>query len=64
MLSQVLEGNSATLIARQIGMAEATAKVRLRRLFRKLRVENRTQAAVWVLIIRPKQATSEVAFSE
>jgi two-component system, NarL family, nitrate/nitrite response regulator NarL len=60
----VLEGNSTALIAQQLGMAEATAKIRLRRLFRKLRVENRTQAAVWALAICPKQAMPEVLSSE
>ena len=34
-------------IARDLGVAEATIKVQLKTLFRKLGVQNRTQAALW-----------------
>ena len=37
------------MIARHLGMAEATAKVYLQSLLRKIKVENRTQAAIWAL---------------
>jgi two-component system nitrate/nitrite response regulator NarL len=34
-------------IARELGMAEATVKVHIKAILRKINVENRTQAAVW-----------------
>jgi two-component system nitrate/nitrite response regulator NarL len=36
-------------IARSLGMTESTVKVHLKGLLRKLRIQNRTQAAVWAL---------------
>jgi two-component system nitrate/nitrite response regulator NarL len=40
-------GLSNKLIARQLDVAEATVKVHVRTLLRKLRAKNRTQAAIW-----------------
>jgi len=45
----LLDGMPNKLIARQIGMTEATVKVHLKILLRKLGIQNGTQAAVWAL---------------
>lgn len=49
VLSRLVEGHSNKMIARHLGMTEATAKVHLKSLLRKIGVENRTQAAIWAL---------------
>jgi two-component system nitrate/nitrite response regulator NarL len=49
LLSHVLEGHSNEVIARHLGLTEANAKVHLACLLRKIRVKNRTQAAIWAL---------------
>jgi two-component system nitrate/nitrite response regulator NarL len=42
-------GMSNKAIARELNISEATVKVHLKALLRKVRVSNRTQAAVWAL---------------
>jgi two-component system nitrate/nitrite response regulator NarL len=42
-------GASNKSIARELNMAEATVKVHLKGILRKIRVSNRTQAAVWAI---------------
>ena len=37
------------MIARKIDIAEATVKVHIKAILRKIRVQNRTQAAVWAM---------------
>jgi DNA-binding NarL/FixJ family response regulator len=54
MLSHLLAGHSNKLIARELGIAEATVKVHLKHVLRKIRVENRTQAAIWALANLPE----------
>jgi two-component system nitrate/nitrite response regulator NarL len=49
ILRCILEGGSNKAIARQIGIAEATVKVHVKAILRKIRVRNRTQAAIWAL---------------
>jgi two-component system, NarL family, nitrate/nitrite response regulator NarL len=49
ILSHVVEGDSNKKIARHLNIAEATVKVHLKSVLRKIRVENRTQAAIWAL---------------
>jgi DNA-binding NarL/FixJ family response regulator len=49
ILSHLCTGHSNKLIARHLGIAEATVKVHLKSVQRKIRVENRTQAAIWAL---------------
>jgi two-component system nitrate/nitrite response regulator NarL len=49
VLRQLVGGHSNKVIARQLGMMEATVKVHLKSLLRKIRVDNRTQAAIWAL---------------
>jgi len=47
ILHCLIEGDSNKIIARKIDIAEATVKVHIKALLRKIRVNNRTQAAVW-----------------
>jgi two-component system nitrate/nitrite response regulator NarL len=49
VLLQVVEGHPNKVIARHLHIAEATVKVHLKSLQRKIRVSNRTQAAIWAL---------------
>jgi two-component system nitrate/nitrite response regulator NarL len=46
-------GSSNKVIARELGVAEATVKVHIKSVLRKINVKNRTQAAVWALNNRP-----------
>jgi two-component system, NarL family, nitrate/nitrite response regulator NarL len=61
-LSHVLEGHSNKLIARELGITEATVKVHLKSVQRKIRVENRTQAAIWALANLPELDTTPRGF--
>jgi DNA-binding NarL/FixJ family response regulator len=54
VLSHVVEGHPNKVIAWRLGMTEATAKVHLKSLMRKIRVDNRTQAAIWALANLPE----------
>jgi two-component system nitrate/nitrite response regulator NarL len=47
ILGRILDGNSNKAIARKIGVSESTVKVHVRSIMRKIRVVNRTQAAIW-----------------
>ncbi len=47
ILSHLMQGDSNKHIARDLGIAEATVKVHVKSLLRKVRVRNRTQAAMW-----------------
>ncbi len=49
ILRCVVEGASNKAIARKFAIAEATVKVHLKAILRKIRLTNRTQAAVWAL---------------
>jgi two-component system nitrate/nitrite response regulator NarL len=42
-----MEGESNKVIARKLDIAEATIKVHVKSILRKVRVQNRTQAALW-----------------
>jgi two-component system, NarL family, nitrate/nitrite response regulator NarL len=48
-------------IARELGMAEATVKVHIKAILRKINVENRTQAAVWSMSNPRLQSESAMA---
>jgi two-component system nitrate/nitrite response regulator NarL len=54
MLFYVLEGHSTAVIARQLTISETAAKGRLKRLLRKIKVDNRTEATIWVLANVPE----------
>jgi len=47
ILQCLIEGDSNKCIARKIDIAEATVKVHVKAILRKVRVQNRTQAAIW-----------------
>jgi two-component system, NarL family, nitrate/nitrite response regulator NarL len=47
VLHYLLAGHSNKMIARQLNVSEATVKVHMKSLLRKLNVRNRTQAAMW-----------------
>jgi two-component system, NarL family, nitrate/nitrite response regulator NarL len=49
ILRHLVNGCSNKVIARQLGITEATVKVHLKGLLRKIRATNRTQAAIWAL---------------
>jgi DNA-binding NarL/FixJ family response regulator len=47
ILRCLVEGDSNKCIARKIEIAEATVKVHIKAILRKIHVQNRTQAAIW-----------------
>ena len=49
ILRCMLDGDSNKAIARKIDITEATVKVHVKAILRKIRVHNRTQAAVWAM---------------
>jgi two-component system nitrate/nitrite response regulator NarL len=49
ILCCLVEGDSNRTIARKNDIAEATVKVHVKAILRKIRVNNRTQAAVWAM---------------
>jgi two-component system, NarL family, nitrate/nitrite response regulator NarL len=49
ILRCLVEGASNKVIARQIDITEATVKVHVKAILRKIRVNNRTQAAIWAM---------------
>jgi two-component system nitrate/nitrite response regulator NarL len=62
ILRHLIEGNSNKSIARKIDIAEATVKVHVKAIPRKIRVQNRTQAAIWgmnnTLLLQPANSNS------
>lgn len=56
VLLKVAEGHSNAEIAQHLGATEATVKVHLKKLLRKIRVDNRTQATIWALANLPEAA--------
>jgi len=51
-------GHSNKAIAGVLGVAEATVKVHIKSVMRKINVQNRTQAAVWAISNRPLKAAN------
>ncbi|MDO6416186.1 response regulator transcription factor [Sphingomonas sp. BIUV-7] len=47
ILGHLVDGEANKVIARQLNIAEATVKVHIKTILRKLRLNNRTQAAIW-----------------
>jgi two-component system, NarL family, nitrate/nitrite response regulator NarL len=47
VLRCLMQGDSNKVIARRLGLAEATVKVHIKSILRKVQAANRTQAAVW-----------------
>jgi len=60
ILSCLIEGDSNKTIARKMSIAEATVKVHVKAILRRIHVHNRTQAAIWAmnsgLFLRVKEA--------
>jgi two-component system nitrate/nitrite response regulator NarL len=55
-----MHGSSNKIIARNLDITEATIKVHVKAILRKIRVANRTQAAVWATEHLPRQAEPSV----
>ena len=49
ILRCLIQGDSNKSIARKLAISEATAKVHVKAILRKIRVHNRTQAAIWAV---------------
>ena len=49
ILRCLVQGHSNKVIARTLVMTEATVKVHLKAILRKIHVSNRTQAAIWAM---------------
>ena len=49
ILRSVVRGHSNKMIARTCGVTDATIKVHMKSILRKIRVANRTQAAIWAI---------------
>ena len=49
ILEQLVDGATNKQIARELHITEATVKVHVKGLLRKIRVSNRTQAAIWAM---------------
>jgi two-component system nitrate/nitrite response regulator NarL len=54
VLSHLLAGHANEVIARHLGTTETTVKVYLKNLLRKIKVNDRTQAAIWALSNLPE----------
>ena len=61
ILNQLTRGASNKHVARELNIAEATVKVHVKSLFRKIGVDNRTQAAMWAKDHLPEIATGPAA---
>jgi two-component system, NarL family, nitrate/nitrite response regulator NarL len=64
ILKLLIDGNSNKVIARKINVAEATVKVHIKAILRKIRVSNRTQAAIWAITHASSYAELENCSSE
>ncbi|ANW00260.1 response regulator transcription factor [Bradyrhizobium icense] len=53
ILRCLIQGDSNKSIARKLAISEATAKVHVKSILRKIRVHNRTQAAIWAISAAP-----------
>jgi two-component system nitrate/nitrite response regulator NarL len=64
ILDIMVSGDSNKMVARKCGITEATVKVHVKSIMRKIQVTNRTQAAVWAMenstIARPNKRLLEV----
>jgi two-component system, NarL family, nitrate/nitrite response regulator NarL len=49
ILSSLVRGAANKVIANQLKITEATVKVHIKAILRKIRVKNRTQAAIWAM---------------
>ncbi len=61
ILSCLVAGNSNKVIANRLHITEATVKVHMKSLLRKIKVSNRTQAAIWAVNHGMAQPTAMAA---
>lgn len=63
ILNALVQGASNKVIAYQLSMTEATVKVHVKAILRKIQVRNRTQAAIWAVhhqaLPKPANASNE-----
>ena len=65
ILSCLVNGDSNKHIARGMGVAEATVKTHIKAILRKIRVKNRTQAAMWAYTnLRPAGSDLHAAIGD
>lgn len=68
ILRCLIEGDSNKFIARKIDIAEATVKAHIKAILRKIRVQNRTQAAIWginnAVLLLPANSNSVFSAAE
>jgi two-component system nitrate/nitrite response regulator NarL len=63
ILRCLIKGDSNKCIARKMAIAEATVKVHVKAILRKIRVQNRTQAAIWGANNRSLARTANNSFA-
>jgi two-component system, NarL family, nitrate/nitrite response regulator NarL len=61
ILGCLIHGDSNKTIARKLAITEATVKVHVKTILRKIRVHNRTQAAIWAMSVGPFIAAKDDA---
>lgn len=61
ILRCLIQGDSNKTIARKMAIAEATVKVHVKAILRRIRVHNRTQAAIWAMSNGPFISTKDDA---
>ncbi len=59
ILRCLIQGDSNKSIARKLAISEATAKVHVKSILRKIRVHNRTQAAIWAISAAPLMSAND-----
>ncbi len=64
ILRCLTRGSSNKQIARELGLADATVKVHVKAILRKVRLENRTQAAIWAKQHLHPAAAPEIELSD
>jgi two-component system nitrate/nitrite response regulator NarL len=63
VLLLLVEGHSNKAIARILGVTETTVKIHLKNVFRKIKADSRTQAAIWALSNLPELRDTARALS-
>jgi two-component system nitrate/nitrite response regulator NarL len=64
ILRCLIQGDSNKSIARKLAISEATAKAHVKSILRKIRVHNRTQAAIWAISAVPLIAAKDALSPE
>jgi DNA-binding CsgD family transcriptional regulator len=59
VLRRLIQGDSNKSIARKLAISEATAKVHVKSILRKIQVHNRTQAAIWAISAAPLMSAKD-----